>query len=85
MRYQHDLQLNNLWISRKRAGLAQKSVARLLGHRSSSVISEYEAGKLLPSLPNLLKLAVAYNRPITELYPAHYQQAQAEVESCRAK
>gem|GEM_PF-3086313 len=78
-------QLNNLWINRKQAGLGQKSVARLLGHRSRSVISEYEAGRLLPSLPTALKLAVLYNRPITELYPTLYRQAQAEVEISRLK
>lgn len=62
MRRRRNLQLNNLWISRKHAGLRQKSVARLLGHKSTSVISEYETGKLLPSLSTALKLAVVYNR-----------------------
>ena len=71
---------NNLWISRKHVGLAQKSVAKLLGHRSTSVISEYENGKLLPSLSTALKLAAVYDRPITDLYPDLYRQIQEEVQ-----
>ncbi len=78
-------QLNNLWITRKHAGLGQKTVARLLGHRSTSVISEYETGRLLPSLPSALRLAVVYNRPITELYPDLYRQIQEEVRAAQNK
>jgi transcriptional regulator with XRE-family HTH domain len=85
MRRRPSPQLNNLWISRKHVGLGQKSVARLLGHKSISVISEYETGKLLPSLSSALKLAVVYNRPITELYPDLYRQIQEEVEVAQAK
>jgi DNA-binding XRE family transcriptional regulator len=62
-------QLNSLWMARQQAGLRQKSVARLLGHRSTSIISEYETGKLLPSLPTALKLAAIYDCNIRDLYP----------------
>ena len=62
-------QQNGLWMARQQAGLRQKSVARLLGHKSTSMISEYETGKLLPSLPTALKLAAIYNRSIGDLYP----------------
>jgi DNA-binding XRE family transcriptional regulator len=85
MRRGQNLQLNNLWISRKHAGLRQKSVARLLGHKSTSVISEYETGKLLPSLATALKLAVVYNRPVADLYPSLYGQVREEVEAARTK
>ena len=78
-------QLNNLWITRKHAGLGQKTVARLLGHRSTSVISEYETGRLLPSLPTALRLAVVYNRPITELYPDLFRKIREEVQEIRSK
>ena len=77
--------LNNLWIIRKHVGLAQKSVAKLLGHRSTSVISEYENGKLLPSLSTALKLAAVYDRPITDLYPDLYRQIQEEVQIAKGK
>jgi DNA-binding XRE family transcriptional regulator len=77
--------MNSLWIARKHVGLRQKSVARLLGHKSTSIISEYETGKLLPSLPNALKLAVVYNRPITDLYPGLHRQIQDEVQAAKTK
>jgi DNA-binding XRE family transcriptional regulator len=85
MRRGQNLQLNNLWISRKHAGLRQKAVARLLGHKSTSVISEYETGKLLPSLATALKLAVVYNRSVADLYPILYGQVREEVEAARTK
>ena len=72
---------NRLWIARKQAGLGQKVVAKLLGHRSRSVVSEYETGRLLPSLRTALKLAKIYNTPINELYPALCSEAGAEVDA----
>jgi len=74
-------QLNRLWIARQENGLRQKSVARLLGHKSTSVISEYETGKQLPSLPIALKLAAIYNRRIRDLYPELFQAAITELQS----
>lgn len=74
---------NRLWIARKKAALGQKVVARLLGHRSTSPVSEYETGRLLPSLRTALKLAFIYNTPITELYPALTREIAGEVDSKR--
>lgn len=73
-------QSNHLWIARHSVGLGQKNVARLLGHKSTSTISEYETGRLLPSLPTALRLAVVYDRPITELYPDLYRAIQKEIQ-----
>jgi len=78
-------QLNNLWIARQHAGLGQKTVARLLGHKSRSVVSEYENGRLLPSLETALRLSVVYGRPICELYPELYRQIRKETEAAKSK
>ena len=75
--------LNNLWIARKRAGLSQKAVARLLGHRSTSVISEYETGRLVPNLMNAFRLAAIYDWSLPALYPEHMRDAQAYIQSKR--
>ena len=79
----HSTQLNSLWIARQQAGLRQKSVARLLGHKSTSIISEYETGKLLPSLPTALKLCAIYNCTIRDLYPDLNSTIVAELQSLR--
>ena len=78
-------QLNNLWIARQHVGLGQKTVARLLGHKSRSVISEYENGRLLPSLETALRLSVVYGRPVRELYPELYRQILKETEAARSR
>jgi transcriptional regulator with XRE-family HTH domain len=76
---------NELWIARKKAGLGQKVVARLLGYRSTSPISEYETGKMLPSLRTAMKLALVYNASIPELYPVLYQALAEEIETRRRR
>ena len=85
MRKPRNQNLNRLWIARKKAGLAQKSVARLLGHRSTSPISEYETGRLLPNLHTAFKLAIIYNTPLPDLYATLHQEANQEVELIRSK
>ncbi len=83
MRRNPSNKLNNLWICRKKVGLPQKLIARLLGHRSTSPISEYETGRLLPNLRTAFKLAAIYNVSPTDLYASLYQDALAEVEAAR--
>ena len=68
-------------MARQEAGLRQKSVAKLLGHKSVSTISEYESGRLLPSLATALKLSAIYKRNIRDLYPQLNSTILAEVES----
>ena len=74
---------NKLWITRKKAGLGQKSVARLLGHRCTSPISDYENGKLLPNLRAALKLSIIYNTPLSDLYAPLFGELTQEVETTR--
>lgn len=77
--------LNKLWITRKKAGLGQKSVARLLGHRCTSPISDYENGKLLPNLRAALKLSIIYNTPLSDLYAPLFEELTREVEATRRR
>jgi len=72
-------QLNYLWIARKEAGLSQKAVARFLGHKSTSIISEYENGRLLPNLRNALKLEMKYKKPLAYLYSQLCRELEAEI------
>src|SRR6266853_1335864 len=75
---------NKLWIARKKAGLGQKSVARLLGYKSISQISEYETGTVLPSLSTAFKLAVVYNTPLADLYDSLHKQIADEIASVQS-
>jgi transcriptional regulator with XRE-family HTH domain len=77
--------LNKLWIARKKIGLGQKSVARLLGHRTVSAVSEYETGRLLPSLRTALKLAAIYRVPVSELYAPMCGEIEREIADAQQK
>jgi len=85
MQKDHNPNHNRLWIARKRAGLGQKTVARLLGHRTTSPISEYETGRLMPNLRTACKLAVIYNSRVRDLYASFFKEVEDEVESIRKK
>ena len=65
--------------------MRQKSVARLLKHKSTSPISEYETGRLLPNLQTAFKLAVIYKTALADLYAPLYRQIEQEVEAMREK
>lgn len=70
---------NRLWQVRRKAGLEQKQVAYLLGHKTISQISRYESGAKTPSLKNALKLELILRVPIADLFPEQYQKGRAEV------
>ena len=53
---------------RKVRGLKQKDVAKILGFKSTSMISRWENGVSLPSTQNLLKMAVLYRTIVDALF-----------------
>lgn len=65
---------NSLLIYRRRLGFTQKHVARLLGHRDTSMVSRYETGRSLPPLEVALKLEIIYRVPVAFLFPQAYEQ-----------
>jgi DNA-binding XRE family transcriptional regulator len=83
MRPRPPVNRNRLWIARKRLGLGQKNVARLLGHGTTSVISEYETGRVLPGLRTAIKLSVIYGMPVPELFGPLLHEVCDEVEAVR--
>lgn len=70
---------NTLWRIRKKRGLAQKQVAWLLGHRSSSLISSYERGERTPGIEAAFRLAVIYQCPVEKLFPEHWEAISSEL------
>ncbi len=59
---------NNLLEIRKRRGLLQSDVAKLLGFKSTDRISHWEKGRAYPSVQNLFKLGRIYEINVEELY-----------------
>ena len=70
---------NHIFKMRRNRGLAQKQLARLLGHRSTPMISKYESGVSLPPLETALLLEIALGVRLSELYVDLYQDLQIQV------
>ncbi len=60
-------------------GYKQKDVALILGHKSSTRLSQWEKGIALPSVINLLKLSFIYRTLPNELYPNLTQKIEDEL------
>jgi transcriptional regulator with XRE-family HTH domain len=63
-----------LQMSRKRIGLGQKQVARLLGHKSTGELSRYENGVSLPPFETALRLEIILGVPLSQLFENFYQE-----------
>jgi len=69
-------------------GFTQKYVARLLGHRDTSMVSHYEHSRVLPPLMTALSLEIIYRVPVAFLFPGMYDELKKRIrtqeESLRA-
>jgi transcriptional regulator with XRE-family HTH domain len=70
---------NSLWLARKRAGLRQKQVAHLLGHRTVDQVSRYEKGTRLPTLETALMLEIIYRTPLRQLFSDLYEELHGKI------
>ncbi len=70
---------NRLWQARHKAGLEEKQVAYLLGHKNVNQISRYERGVNTPSFKTALKLELILGVPVADLFPEHYQSGRVEI------
>lgn len=59
---------NYLRRYRRENGLSQREVARILGLKSTSPISRWEHGLLLPETMNALKMAVLYGTKVDDIF-----------------
>jgi DNA-binding XRE family transcriptional regulator len=58
---------------RKRMGLTQFQVARLLGWKNTKGLCQIESGSALPTLRTALKLGIIYRAPIEFVFGDLYQ------------
>ena len=70
---------NNLVLYRRRMGFSQKQVARLLGHRDTSMVSHYEHGRALPPIAMALSLEIIYRVPVAFLFPGMYDELKRRI------
>ena len=76
--------LNNLLTYRKRSALSQEEVAYLLGARGGAKVCRYERFLQEPGLQTVLAYEAIFDRPVSELFPVLFEEAQMEVRA-RAK
>jgi transcriptional regulator with XRE-family HTH domain len=65
---------------RKRAGLSQAELARLLGYRKEGQLSRLEQAKVLPSLVVALACQYIFQTPIAELFPGLLESIPEKIE-----
>ncbi len=76
----HFTRTNYLQHYRRRHGLTQRQVARLVGYFSPSDMADFERGRRLPSLVAAVKLAVLYRVPVEFLFPRLYLEQKAQLD-----
>lgn len=70
---------NRIRQLRMEKGLTQRQLAHLMGYQSVSSLSHLEAGHKLPSLTTALKLEVALQRFIGDLFPRLFESVRGPV------
>lgn len=72
---------NHLRKCRVESGFKQKQVAKILGMRDASQISQWENGSRLPSLVNAFRLAALYSTYVDRLFQDHLHALRSEVKA----
>jgi DNA-binding XRE family transcriptional regulator len=71
---------NYLKTHRKRSGLSQKEIARLLGYKNQWQISRHERSKTVPPLLVALAYEVAFQLPVAALFTGMYATVKHVIE-----
>lgn len=66
---------------RKKSGLTQVEIAKLLGHRNSGRVSRHERGITLPSLSVALGYEAIFRVPVAELFPSVHEAVVKNLEA----
>ena len=70
---------NYLKMFRKRSGLSQPELARLLGCREGSKVSRYERGERSPSFDTLLAYEVVFRETTQKLFAGESHRARDQI------
>jgi transcriptional regulator with XRE-family HTH domain len=72
---------NHLRFHRKRSGLSQKELARLIGYPNEATVSRHERLSTIPPLDVALRYQAVFRVGISVLFPAAYEAACEIVEA----
>ena len=72
---------NYLRIHRKRIGLTQREVAKVLGFFDESPVSRHERFEATPPLPIAIGYEIVFHVPVSEIFAGLRDQVQEDVES----
>lgn len=75
---------NRIRQLRMEKGLTQREFAHILGYQSVSSLSHLEAGHKLPALQTAMKLEVALQRFMGDIFPRLYESLRGPVARRRA-
>jgi transcriptional regulator with XRE-family HTH domain len=65
---------------RRRSGLSQRDLARILGSVSVSQISRHERSKTLPTMLIAFGYQVVFQKPVSEIFPGLFHAVETGVE-----
>jgi transcriptional regulator with XRE-family HTH domain len=67
---------------RRKSGLSQRDLARIVGYGSASQISRHERSISPPSLQMAFAYEVIFKRPASEIFPGLFYAVETVVEEC---
>jgi transcriptional regulator with XRE-family HTH domain len=70
---------------RRKSGLSQRDLARIVGCGSASQISRHERSISPPSLQTVFAYEVIFRRPASEIFPGLFYAVETVVEECLAE
>ena len=76
---------NRLATFRRRRGLSQRQMAKLLDHQSHAALWTYEHGVVIPSLETALKLEIILRTPVAFLFPNVYEMLRNDIRAKEEK
>jgi transcriptional regulator with XRE-family HTH domain len=82
---EHSHVASSLRGHRKRSGLEQKELARILGLPNAEQVSRHERGAMVPSLPVAFGYEVIFGVRASELFPRLYEKIRRHAEEQLAK
>src|SRR5205085_1827135 len=72
---------NYLRTHRKRAGLSQRELARLLGYTDEGAISRHEQSQTFPPLFIAISYEIIFKAPVSTLFPGIHVTLREEIEN----